>query len=285
MEITRFRRLLIVILLCGANLSIYSQKGYEIGGWLGTSLYFGDLNTSFRLSDPGFAGGLIGRYNFDERISLKGSLNYGRISADDANSANSFEFERNINFFSQIFDATAHVEFNFFPYFHGHSKYSYTPYLAAGVSVTRFNPKTTFVDPNTGNSTTVGLHNLGTEGQLPGDEYSRISPGFTIGGGFKFDISRLWSINIEVATRRVISDYLDDVSGIYADPDIIDGLRPVISGLQPSVFADPSLAGIGVEGKQRGNAKDNDSYTFIGISVMRYFGQLQCPKPATIFRK
>lgn len=285
MDNTGFTRILIVVvMLSGTTLEAYSQKGYEIGGWLGTSQYFGDLNTNVSLANPGLAGGLIGRYNFDERISLKGSLNYGRISADDANSSNSFEFERNINFFSQIFDATAHVEFNFFPYIHGHSQYFYTPYLAAGVSVTRFNPKTNFVDPNTGENVKIGLHSLGTEGQLPGDEYARVTPGFTIGGGFKYDINRLWSINIEVATRRVVSDYLDDVSGVYADPDLIDGIRPLVFGVSASAIADPSIQGF-EEGKQRGNTKDNDSYTFIGISVMRYFGQLQCPKPATIFRK
>lgn len=262
---------------------LFGQKGYELGAWLGTSLYFGDLNTSFRLSDPGYAGGLIGRYNFDERISLKGSLNYGRVSADDANSSNSFESERNINFHSQIFDATAHIEFNFFPYIHGHNQYNFTPYLAAGLSVARFNPKTNFDHPTDG-IISVNLHPLGTEGQLPGDEYSRVTPGFTIGGGFKFDLSKDWSINIEIATRRVLSDYLDDVSGVYADSDLIDGFRPVIQGIEASQFADPSLTNIGEAEKQRGNAKDNDSYTFIGISVMKYFGQLQCPKPSTIFQ-
>lgn len=271
-----------LLLICIIHVYGYGQKGHELGAWVGSSIYFGDLNTSFRLSDPGFAGGIIGRYNFDERISLKGSLNYGRISADDADSSNSFENERNINFFSQIFDFTSHIEFNFFPYIHGHKQFNFTPYLAAGLSVTRFNPKANYFDPDIG-SLTVNLHPLGTEGQLPGEEYARISPGFTIGGGFKFDLSRDWSINIEVATRRVLTDYLDDVSGVYADSDLIDGFRPLVGGVEPSRFADPSFTQLGETGKQRGNAKDNDSYTFIGISIMRYFGQLQCPKPATIF--
>jgi len=262
---------------------IFAQKGYELGAWLGTSYYFGDLNTSFRLADPGYAGGLMGRYNFDERISLKGSLNYGRISADDNNSSNSFENERNINFHSQIFDATAHVEFNFFPYIHGHKRYNFTPYLAGGLSVVRFNPKTNYED-SAGTIHTVSLHAVGTEGQLPGDEYARVSPGFSIAGGFKFDLSKDWSINIEIGTRRVLTDYLDDVSGTYADGGLIDGFRPLVSGIEASRIADPSLTMIGEAGKQRGNEKDNDSYTFIGISIMRYFGQLQCPKPTTIFQ-
>jgi hypothetical protein len=265
------------------SITCFSQKGAEIGGWLGTSLYFGDLNTSFQLTEPGYAGGIVGRYNFDERISLKGALSYARIHADDSDSANFFERERGLNFTSQLIDATAHVEFNFFPYVHGHKEFFFTPYLAAGVSVTRFNPKTSRLDPDLAETISITLQPLGTEGQLPGEEYSRVSPGFSIGGGFKFDLSKLWSINIEVATRRLISDYLDDVSGVYADPDTIDGNRGIVfgSGIFPSDIADPT--GNFEEGKQRGNSRDNDSYVFIGISVMRYFGTLQCPKPSAIF--
>lgn len=263
-------------------MSSFSQKGFEVGGWLGTSLYFGDLNTSFQI-EPGYAGGLIGRYNFDERISLKGSLNYARIHADDEDSSNFFERARGLDFFSQIVDATAHIEFNFFPYIHGHKELFFTPYLAIGISATHFNPKTSVFDPDLNQSISVSLQPLGTEGQLPGEEYSRFSPGFSIGGGFKFDVSKLWSINIEIATRQVLSDHIDDVSGVYANPDDIDANRSILfgSGISPSDIADPT--GNFSAGKQRGNSRDNDSYTFIGIGVLRYFGSLQCPKPSAIF--
>jgi len=271
------------LLCCLLSLSSFSQKGYEIGGWLGTSLYFGDLNTNFQLTEPGYAGGIIGRYNFDERISLKGSLNYARISGDDSDSPNFFERERGLNFSSQLIDATAHIEFNFFPYIHGHKELYFTPYLVAGLTMTRFNPKRSYFDPDLMETVSVTLQPLGTEGQLPGEEYSRFSPGFSLGGGFKFDLTKLWSINIEVGTRLLLTDYLDDVSGVYANPDDIDGNRSVVfgSGILPSDIADPT--GNFEAGKQRGNMRDNDSYTFIGISVMRYFGSLQCPKPSAIF--
>jgi len=257
---------------------LWSQKGTEVGGWLGTSLYFGDLNTNFRMTDPGYAGGAILRYNFNERISIKGALSYAKLSANDNDSPNAFERERNINFHTGVIDATAHVEFNFLPYIHGSKDEYYTPYLAIGASLARFNPKTT-VNDLSGNSMTVGLQPLGTEGQLPGEEYALISPAFSIGFGFKFDISRDWSINIEVATKQLMTDYLDDVSGVYSDPLLIDGFREDVGSFRASHFADPS--NIGVQGKQRGNQRDNDSYTFIGISVMKYFGTLECPTPRT----
>ena len=278
----------VIFIFCSLFLlsnSGFSQKGVEVGAWLGTSVYFGDLNTRFNLTDPGFAGGFLGRYNFDERISVKGSLNYATIHADDSDSSNSFERERNLNFNSMLFDFTAHAEFNFFPYIHGHKELNFTPYLAAGVSLTRFNPRTEFFDVDLQETITVDLQPLGTEGQLPGEEYSRFTPGLSIGGGFKFDLSREWSINIEVATRLVTTDFLDDVSGVFGDPNTIDNSRGIVlgSGLSPSDIADRSFSGIGEEGKQRGNARDNDSYTFVGVSIVRYFGTLQCPKPSTIF--
>ena len=68
-----------------------AQRGWEIGGWLGASNYFGDLNTSFDVTHPGIAGGVIGRFNFNDRLCWKMSANYGSIGADDADSKNIFE--------------------------------------------------------------------------------------------------------------------------------------------------------------------------------------------------
>ena len=43
------------------------------------------------------------------------------------------------------------------------------------------------------------------------------------------------------------------------------------------VTSDPSLD-IASVGNQRGNARDRDYIYTFGISIMRYFGQLPCPK-------
>lgn len=262
-------------------ISLSGQKGTEVGGWLGTGLYFGDLNTNFRFNRPGYAGGAVLRYNFNERVSIKGALSYAKLSADDRDSPNAFERERNINFHTNVIDVTGHLEFNFLPYIHGSKDEYYTPYIAVGASLARFNPKTNIMNAQ-GDQTTVGLQTLGTEGQLPGEEYALISPAFSIGFGFKFDINIDWSINIEISTRQLMTDYFDDVSGVYADPLLIDGFRENTADLSASQIADPSpLSNFGIPGKQRGNQRDNDNYTFIGVSIMKYFGTLQCPKPRT----
>ena len=76
------------------TISSFAQKGWELGGWIGISNYFGDLNTSIKITDPGPAFGVVGRYNFNERTCFKMSVNYGFIYANDANSRNNFEVQQ-----------------------------------------------------------------------------------------------------------------------------------------------------------------------------------------------
>ena len=256
------------ILLILSSLEASSQKGLELGGWLGTSFYFGDLNTTLKITKPGLAGGLLARYNFNNRISVKTSLNFGIIGADDANSQNNFELNRNLSFRSNIFDMSNVVEFNFFHYEHGHQTFNKTPYFFGGFNVFHFNP-TAQLD-----GIRYNLREFGTEGQAPGDEYSQINFGLVLGGGFKFDLNRTISVNVDISTRFLFTDYLDDVSTIFPDKTALIAAR----GETAVALSDRSLVeGLGDAGRQRGDKKGNDKYTFFGISFVKYFGGITCP--------
>ena len=148
----------IAVLVC-VSLSGFSQKGFEVGGWLGVGHYFGDLNSTYSLKRPGAAGGLIGRYNFNNRISVRLSANYGRVSAYDSDSDNSFQQSRNLSFRSDILEGLGQLEFNFLPYVHGSEDQFFTPYLFGGFGFSYFNPKAEL------NGEWVALQPLGTEGQ------------------------------------------------------------------------------------------------------------------------
>lgn len=249
--------------------TVVGQKGYELGAWVGGAVYYGDLNTTLSPRKPGLAGGLSARYNFNNRVSLRSSLNFGRIAGDDALSENNFERNRNLSFRSNVFDLTSGIEFNFMDYEHGSSDRWFTPFIFGGFSIFTFNPKAQL------NGNWYALRPLGTEGQDLGSEYGRISGGFTIGGGFKWDLNRDISFNVEFSTRRLFTDYIDDVSTVYADNATILNRRGDIA----AQLADRSLVdGIGVAGRQRGNSRDNDTYFFIGFGVMRYFGDIECPR-------
>jgi hypothetical protein len=249
--------------------TVIGQKGKEIGGWLGTSYYFGDLNTSLRIVKPGLAAGLNFRYNFDHRISVKSSINYGRVGGDDKLSSNNYERNRNLSFRSDIVDWSNVIEFNFFHYEHGHRQYNRTPYVFAGFNVFGFSPTAEL------EGTRYKLRGLGTEGQGLGSEYRSVSGGFILGGGLKWDINKDFSVNIEASTRFLLTDFLDDVSGIFPDKANLLTRRGAIA----VSLSDRSLIeGIGDAGRQRGDSKGTDKYTFVGISVMRYFGGIECPK-------
>lgn len=265
--------ILITGLLLGMG-RVQAQEGWEAGPWLGIAYYFGDLNTNYDLSHPGQAAGLIARYNFNNRTGIKLGVGYGSIEAADANSDNAFERARNLSFRSDIIDATASFEFNFLPYNHGSDYEFYTPYIFGGLSVFSFNPEAEL------NGQWYDLRPLGTEGQFRGEEYYTIQLGLEYGVGFKLDLSYEWSLNFELSARHLYTDYLDDVSGIYADSDQIRSLRGDIA----VSLADRSIridgvndSQLGVPGTQRGNSGNNDTYVFLKVGLVRYFGSLPCP--------
>ncbi len=268
------KKISIILLICTIAIVGHAQRGWELGGWLGTSFYYGDLQPEFTLKKPGPALGVIARYNFNERICLKFSGNATRLGADDADSDNSFQRSRNLSFRSLVVDGSAQLEFNFLPYVHGSKEEFYTPYLLGGFSVYYFNPKTEY------NGEYVELRPLGTEGQFRGEEYYSIQGAATLGAGFKIDLNYRWSLNIECSVRKLYTDFFDDVSGVYADKDDIEALRGetalLLSDRSWEVInsEDPT---IGEAGRQRGNSKDNDTYAFLGVGILYYFGDVRCP--------
>lgn len=267
------KKTIFTILFAISGLMASAQMGWEAGGWLGVSYYFGDLNTNFNLSKPGMAGGLIGRWNFNERLCLKFGANYGSIRAYDSDSNNSYEQIRNLSFKSNIIDGTAQFEFNFLPYIHGSKDQFYTPYLFAGFSVFYFNPKAEI------DGVTYDLRPLGTEGQFKGEEYYTVTGALTYGVGFKIDLSYEWSLNFELSARRAFTDYLDDVSTVYPDMDDLEALRGQVAvDLSDRSMVGPNEIPIGQPGRQRGNKNNKDSYAMFGVGLVYYFGDIRCPE-------
>jgi len=280
----KFKQILLAFFLCFLNIYLQGQQGVEFGAFLGASHYFGDLNTDFSVKDPGIAGGLIGRYNFNDRIALKLTGGIGYLAGDDADSNNSFEQRRNLSFQSRVLDFSGQFEFNFLPFVHGSKTNFFSPYLFGGFSVTQFNPQTKVCDSNHAiapeqcNSTTslIDLRPLGTEGQFKGEEYYTVTGGLAFGAGLKFSLNYEWSLNIELSGRRLFTDYLDDVSGTYPDVDDLQNLR----GDLAVTLSDRSDPVIGAKGRQRGNSKTKDAFGLLTVGVVYYFGDLKCPRPS-----
>jgi hypothetical protein len=253
--------------------------GIQGGGYT----YFGDMNQDEKFNLTKWAGGLLYKYSLDSRVSFKTAFNAGMVSGSDQyQSSNYYQRLRNLSFFSDIFEISEQVEFNFLPFNPNDPKEVFTPYMLLGFGIFHFNPET-FYDGNT-----YLLQPLGTEGQgLPEypdlKKYALVSTEFLIGGGFKFRLSRHWSTFIELGERKTHTNYLDDVGGTYADPIVLlnehgPSLGPVVAAL-----SDRSKEVVGyyafAPGTERSNNNRDDDYLFSGVGIVYTFNPYKCPTP------
>ena len=263
-DVTRhFLFLILFLFLFLARPQRVSAQYSEVGILAGVSDYNGELNPgllNFKFLHP--AGGLMYRYNLNPHWALKGNAYYGIVSGADAQSTDPFQQNRNLSFKSGLLDVSGEFEFNFFPYEPSNTRTIVTPYIFAGISLFKFNPKAEF------NGTWYALQTLGTEGQgnalVPDSkpEYSLTQFAIPFGGGMKISVKK-FSFGVELGVRRAYTDYLDDVSGTYVDPVALVASKGMIAAIlaDRSVIHSPDT---GV-GRQRGNPNDKDWYMFTGL--------------------
>ncbi|MEI6059554.1 MAG: DUF6089 family protein [Bacteroidota bacterium] len=251
--------------------SAHAQKSGDLGVLGGVTYYVGDLNPGmpFRMAKPAF--GILYRQNFNTRLALRAHFIRGTVAGDDAISkANP---ERNLNFKSTISEAGLQFEINFFEYFIGSKMHSITPYIFGGASVFFFNPYGNLPGGS------VELQPLGTEGQgtaaYPDRKaYNLYAFSMPFGIGVKYSISKLFGVGAEWGMRRTTTDYLDDVSQTYYLN--LAGTVPA-NATTKQLASDPLLTHN--DGMQRGNSRNNDWYSFAGISLtvkIRMLSQEHC---------
>ncbi|MCG8582390.1 MAG: porin family protein [Bacteroidales bacterium] len=193
--------IMIVLAFLAQNSGTYAQDRLELGAFVGTSYYFGDLSTGIPFSNSHLAVGGIGRYVFTDRIALKGMALFGTISGDykaqdlrylESSDAN-YAFQRNIG------DLSAQVEFNFRSYDHKFiSNTTFTPYISLGLATTIYN-------------------RIDTD-----DENSAGKPSFILslpfGIGAKYKINKYIRVGAEWTFRKTFVDDLDYLGEGSIDP-------------------------------------------------------------------
>ncbi len=256
------KRLLPVLLTC-ALLSPAAAQVSELGLTGGTFFYIGDINPyRYYPKHTHFGGGLVYRYNFNERYAFRLQALYGKLEAWDINSDDPLQQLRNLGFRTSLFEAAGLLEINFFKY-RGISKDSkkWTPFVFAGLCYFRTNPRALL------NDTWYDLQPLGTEGQTigGGSSYSLNQIGLPFGAGLKLAISTRIDVQLEWGLRRTWTDHLDDVSGTYAD----NALLTEQAGPLTALLADPSVlrtTGLNT-GRARGDAQTKDWYHYTGFTI------------------
>ncbi len=234
----------------------------ELGFTGGASYYIGDINpTKHYPKHTALAGGILFRYNFDDRYALRLQGLYGRLQAYDSDSPDSLQMLRNLGFRSDIFEASALLEINFLKYRALKNGTVWTPFVFVGLAYYHFNPTAMLNDAR------YDLQPLGTEGQGigGGESYALGQISIPFGAGFKFALTQRLDLQLEWGLRRTYTDYIDDVSGLYADNAVL----MEEAGPLTALLADPSVlrtTGFNT-GRSRGDSQTWDWYQYTGLSL------------------
>lgn len=242
----------------------------EAGLSVGLSTYQGDLapnSIGGSFSQMHFAGGLFGRYNINNFLAAKLSLNYAKLSAEDANAASEAQQMRNLSFRTNVFEAAITGEFNILGYQPYNFERTFSPYIFAGVSYFHFDPQA-FYD-----NQWIDLQPLGTEGQgIDGfeEEYKLFEVAIPVGFGVKYALNDQWNIGLEVGLRKTFTDYIDDVSGLFGDNALIAAENGELAGIlndrAGEVTNEPNVR---TATSQRGNPDRDDTFV-IGAVFISY---------------
>ncbi|HTL80951.1 MAG TPA: DUF6089 family protein [Bacteroidia bacterium] len=235
--------------------SVFAQKSDEIGVFLGGSYYIGELNPTTHfgsLTRP--ALGVVYRHNLNMRLALAGDLIFGSVQGIDSRSTSFEQQKRNLSFRSPIYELGARAEFNFLEYKIGDDKYSFSPFIFLGVAMFNFKP-----EANLGNQW-VSLQPLKTEGQSKA--YMRTQISIPFGAGFRTNLAKRIGLVAEWGMRKTFTDYLDDVSTTYADPAVLYANGGPIAVALADRSATPNDVG-----RQRGNPRNKDWYSFAGLTL------------------
>lgn len=236
---------------------------------LGVAYYMGDLRDGVNLKHLGLGPSISlgAHYRLTEHVSARGELRFYKVSADQKYSKN---FQNNLSFKTFNPDIHLGLQADLFAY---NRKAPINPYLFAGLGVTHLNPKAEL------GGTWYSLAPLTTEGV----KYKRLPLVFTGGIGMSVKTTERLSLGLELCNNFVNSDYLDDVSTVYPNPDLLPSdIARALSDRAPEIGEPKRDAGW-----TRGSAKSKDSYLFLQVRATYLIGnraqnierrKTRCPK-------
>jgi hypothetical protein len=266
----QYIRQLVCFITFISGISTVCAQTFELGLGVGGAGYIGDLNQDKLLKLSGLSLGGFAKMNIDPYWAIGLHYTYGKIKANDAESDNSQFRDRNINFKTPLNEVTLQVDFNFLEYFAGGGTKRFTPYIFTGIGGVFYSPKAVYKDAD-GNDREYNLRFYQTEGQR--GAYRNYALTIPYGVGVKVRLKENWGLFSQLGYRTAHTDYLDDVSGRYPDPNVWEN----DSYLADRKFlSDPSLTQYGAPGTQRGDFRKRDTYMFVGIGITYTFVSQKC---------
>lgn len=272
---------LIVFMCCNSVLK--AQYKWDYGGMLGASNYVGEIGGYDMDARPSVADmrfiftrpcvGAFARKKVSKKWGIKLGLNWARISGADSVAIIPGRSGRNLSFRNDIIELAFTPEYYFFqlPDFARvgrRGRVDFRAYAYTGLSIFYSNPKARYPynDPN---APWYNLRYFRTEGQAK--PYPLINPAIPVGLGMDYTFNRKHRVGLEVGFRKTFTDYLDDISTVYADSAAIGtdlgiklaNRRPEVTGTRDQTVA------VGQQyfpGEKRGTAKTDDYYIMANLN-------------------
>ncbi|MCH8330801.1 MAG: hypothetical protein IH946_05390 [Bacteroidetes bacterium] len=319
---TLIKLLVLIPLSLTIGTTTAQYKSWEAGVLFGASNYLGDIgqglkatpfigNLQWKHTKPGF--NFLLRYHPTNNLSIRGNLILGFLKADDRLSLSyDRRYIRNASFRTNLYEVSLQGEYNILrrkiaikPKDQGFKKgirasskaarkcptpgsgniqHEMIFYIFGGIGGFHFDPESQY------KGEWYKLQPLGTEGQgLPeyGTElYSLYQVSIPMGIGFYYYAPNLrYKIGYEIGWRKTFTDYIDDVGGEFADPEIIREARGNIAAAfanrTAEVSNNPDLDLLySRPGNLRGQSKNDDSYFVMGITFTFVLSKykIQIPK-------
>lgn len=250
----------------------------DVGLVFGFSNYFGDIGNGTSPGRPFIYDmqpqetrltiGAQAIYDFDRIWAVRGGLQYIGIGGDDAHTKYGPRRARNLHFRNNLIEATLRAEGFWRPNQSSLSSGGMPAlYGFAGLGVFYSNPQAREIS---GGSDVVGVwQNLRPE-RTEGVSYSPLGIAVPFGFGAQWQVQGRWQIGLELCYRITTTDYLDDISGFYAD-------RPLSSRANDSSIEAAGPAGGSLANHRynpvaptiRGNPNNNDGYGSLQITVSK----------------
>lgn len=173
--------------LCAQEL----EYALELGGMAGTSFYLGDANYTSLYKGTNLAGGLMGRYNINPRMSLKFDIACGGISGNALLQDNKYPAnpDQKWKFNKSVFDVGCQYEISFWGYGMGtgyKGQRRLVPYIQVGLGTT-----------------------------VCGSVFTANIP---FGIGVKYKFKERWNCGVDWSMRFSLSDKLDGIPDPYSIP-------------------------------------------------------------------
>ena len=191
--ITHMKKFFLFALILANSHFIIAQRNANLGIFLGTAYYMGDINPNRHFYRPRPSLGVLYRINLNKHYSIRANGYYAYLSGSDTDFPNVIHTDRQtqpVEFSTSLIDGTIQFEFNFLPYVPNSGKWESTTYIAGGIGYSIIT------------SSRVRTSYDAIKNPVP-------HMTFPFGIGFKVNINRKVSAGLEWSFRKSFSDRVD----------------------------------------------------------------------------